>query len=87
MAPILDEVVDALKQHIARLEGRIQELEGKATGLEGKATGHKASSDKADGVRMVIMGPPGAGESIPGEDSCIRGIALTRNHRQGHTGT
>lgn len=46
--------VDELKQLVSRLESRIEQLESKLTGT-GKASG----SD--DGMRMIIMGPPGAG--------------------------
>lgn len=46
--------VDELKQLVSRLESRIEQLESKITGT-GRASGSE------DGMRMVIMGPPGAG--------------------------
>jgi adenylate kinase len=57
MAPLAESVVDDLKQHIARLEGRIAELEGKLA-----PQGSSGSSLK-EGVRMILIGPPGAGAS------------------------
>lgn len=46
--------VDELKQLVSRLESRIEQLESKITGT-GRASGSE------DGMRMIIMGPPGAG--------------------------
>jgi len=46
--------VDELKKLVSRLESRIEQLES-------KITGHGGSSASEDGMRMVIMGPPGAG--------------------------
>lgn len=54
MAPITDDIVDELKNTVKRLEMRVQELEGKLAG--GGAGANPLSS-----MRMVIMGPPGAG--------------------------
>ncbi|KAF2274283.1 adenylate kinase 1 [Westerdykella ornata] len=58
MAPLAEQVVDDLKQHIARLEGRIAELEGKL------APGHAGAPAPTtpEGVRMILIGPPGAGK-------------------------
>jgi adenylate kinase len=46
--------VDELKKLVSRLESRIEQLETKITGQGG-------SSASEDGMRMIIMGPPGAG--------------------------
>ncbi|KAF2710905.1 adenylate kinase cytosolic [Pleomassaria siparia CBS 279.74] len=53
MAPIPDQVVDDLKGLISKLEGRIAELESRLGGGGGAPT---------EGVRMILMGPPGAGK-------------------------
>ena len=55
MAPIVDQVVDDLKGTISRLEARVAELEGRLGG--GKST----PSASSEGVRMILIGPPGAG--------------------------
>ncbi|KAF2454402.1 adenylate kinase 1 [Lineolata rhizophorae] len=54
MAPIADATVDELKERIAKLEGRIAELEG--------SVGKKLSGTSAPSMRMILMGPPGAGK-------------------------
>lgn len=59
MAPITDTVVDELKNLVKRLEGRVLELENKLTGGSSSS-----SSESAESMRMVIMGPPGAGRSL-----------------------
>ncbi|KAI4239155.1 MAG: hypothetical protein L6R40_005588 [Gallowayella cf. fulva] len=60
MAPIKDETVDSLRDLVHKLESRIQQLEAK---LEGSG-GASAQQAKTDGpsVRMILMGPPGAGK-------------------------
>ena len=59
MAPIQDTVVDDLKNTVGRLEKRIVELEQRLGGGSG------SSASQAEGVRMILMGPPGAGEYLP----------------------
>ncbi|KAF2660165.1 adenylate kinase-like protein cytosolic [Lophiostoma macrostomum CBS 122681] len=56
MAPIRDQIVDDLKNTISRLESRISELEGQL------GHGGSSSSSSAEGVRMILIGPPGAGK-------------------------
>lgn len=56
MAPITDADADALKNSIRTLERRVQELEGKLSGKQ------ESGSNPLDAMRMIIMGPPGAGE-------------------------
>lgn len=46
--------VDELKKLVSRLESRIEQLES-------KITGHGGAEKSEDGMRMIIMGPPGAG--------------------------
>lgn len=46
-----NDTVETLKATIDKLEQRILDLEGKLTG---KASG-------SDGMRMILIGPPGAG--------------------------
>ena len=57
MAPTSDEVIDTLKSTVDKLEARVLELEGK---LKGEAPSNTGS----DGMRMILMGPPGAGKII-----------------------
>jgi len=52
MAPKTDEIVDNLKDLVHKLELRVQQLESR---LE------HGGSKPPRGVRMVLMGPPGAG--------------------------
>ena len=52
MAPITEQVVDELKGLISKLEGRIAELESSLGGGGGAPS---------QGIRMILMGPPGAG--------------------------
>jgi len=56
MAPITDSVVDELKSTVHKLEQRIAELESRLSGHGG------SSAASQESVRMILMGPPGAGE-------------------------
>ncbi|KAH7392837.1 adenylate kinase 1 [Pyrenochaeta sp. MPI-SDFR-AT-0127] len=56
MAPLTDAVVDDLKSTVSQLEKRIAELESRLSGH-----GERASSPQGS-VRMILMGPPGAGK-------------------------
>ena len=60
MAPITDETVEALRDTIRKLESRVHQLEAKMGGGDGSAPSKKRSSS----IRMILMGPPGAGESL-----------------------
>jgi adenylate kinase len=60
MAPITDNAVNDLKQLVQKLENRISELESKLDG--GKSS---SSSEGAGSMRMILMGPPGAGMLMP----------------------
>ncbi|KAL6251718.1 adenylate kinase [Rhinocladiella similis] len=55
MAPITDDMVSTLKDQVHKLESRIWELEQRL-----EAGGSK--QPKADSMRMILMGPPGAGK-------------------------
>ncbi|KAF4313265.1 putative adenylate protein [Botryosphaeria dothidea] len=55
MAPTVEQIVDDIKSSIQRLETRMSDLEAK---VEGKPTG----ASPASAMRMILMGPPGAGK-------------------------
>lgn len=57
MAPIKDETVDNLKDLVSKLESRVAQLEARLSGDGGAA---KASS-MTESMRIILMGPPGAG--------------------------
>lgn len=59
MAPISADQVDDLKAQIAKLETRVRELEGKAAQKAG--AGNSKASSVAQQLRMILIGPPGAG--------------------------
>ena len=56
------ELVDKLKSTVDKLESRVPELESK---LKGEQSGGGGSSSgggsSGGGLRMILMGPPGAG--------------------------
>ncbi|KAJ5317309.1 hypothetical protein N7508_001817 [Penicillium antarcticum] len=55
MAPITDEVVSGLKDTINKLEAKVSELEGRlSNGGQPKSV--------AEQMRIILMGPPGAGK-------------------------
>jgi len=56
MAPITDQDVAELKSLVAKLERRVAELES-TTG--GSSSAPKSTTER---MRMVLMGPPGAGK-------------------------
>ena len=53
MAPIIDGTKEELQQMIQKLERRIHDLEQKMDG--------KKPADPKEGMRMILIGPPGAG--------------------------
>lgn len=73
MPPITDEVVNGLTDTIKKLESRVQELEAK---LNGSSSGNGRSSgggaNPLNSMRMVLMGPPGAGKLRRGYCCSIR---------------
>lgn len=59
MAPLGEQLVDQLKGTIDKLETRVAELEAR---LHGKAQSAASSlSSNSDEMRIILMGPPGAG--------------------------
>lgn len=56
MAPIGDDASQTLHDLVNKLESRVKELEDKLA----HAAGGPAPST-SEGVRMILMGPPGAG--------------------------
>lgn len=48
-----DKLVEQLQNTVTRLENRLSELEAKLAG--------SSSSKSSDGMRMILIGPPGAG--------------------------
>lgn len=61
MAPIKEETVDALRETIHKLETRVQQLEAKLGSTGGESSSRETRSN-AESVRMILMGPPGAGK-------------------------
>ncbi|MCJ1238650.1 adenylate kinase [Varicellaria rhodocarpa] len=60
MAPIKDETVEALKDLIDKLETRVDQLEAKLLQADGSQPTRKSRT--TDSIRMILMGPPGAGK-------------------------
>lgn len=54
MAPITDDVVSGLKDTIGKLEARVVELEG-------RLVGDNKPKSVTEQMRIILMGPPGAG--------------------------
>lgn len=61
MAPTPDDIIGSLKSTVDKLEARVAELEGKLKGAASNATSGGAAG--GDGMRMILMGPPGAGKT------------------------
>lgn len=57
MAPITEDVVNGLKDTIGKLESRVVDLESRLVG------GQKPQS-VAEQMRIILMGPPGAGTQL-----------------------
>lgn len=57
MAPIGDDTVQTLQDLVQKLESRVKQLEDKLNHAQAGTT-HSAG----EGVRMILMGPPGAGK-------------------------
>ena len=64
MAPTEGNEVQSLKELIAKLEARVEQLESRASNTRGETT-PKATKGAADSIRMILIGPPGAGIFVP----------------------
>lgn len=62
MAPIKDETVDGLRDLVSKLELRVEQLEAKLEQTTGAPTARRSKSSSSS-IRMILMGPPGAGTS------------------------
>lgn len=60
MAPIRDETVESLRDLVGKLESRVEQLELKLQQAGGDVK-PQLSKSSGEGIRMVLMGPPGAG--------------------------
>ena len=58
MAPLKDETVETLRDLVTKLESRVEQLEAKLNVANG---GESKSNKPAESIRMILMGPPGAG--------------------------
>lgn len=78
MAPLTDSAVSDLQSTVSRLEKRIAELE---TRLQGQVS---IADRSQESVRMILMGPPGAGTPW-GTLHMADGNFTNTTDRQGHT--
>ena len=60
MAPIGDDAVKSLQDLVNKLESRVKELEDR---IQHASSGTKHAPN--EGIRMILMGPPGAGTYLP----------------------
>ena len=60
MAPTPDELIDTLKGTVDKLETRVAELESRLRG--GKDAPSSGTGSSSGGLRMILIGPPGAGK-------------------------
>ena len=60
MAPIKDETVDGLRDLVSKLETRVEQLEAKLDQTTGGPS-PRIQKNPSTGIRMILMGPPGAG--------------------------
>lgn len=77
MAPITDDIASELKNTIKKLEDRVKELESKLQSKVQGGDGGQNGSNPLDTMRMVLMGPPGAGKC----SSCPRFCVSSRSGR------
>ncbi len=60
MAPIRESTVDGLRDLVEKLESRVEQLETKLAEVDGGPAARKTRSNSGS-IRMILMGPPGAG--------------------------
>ncbi|KAI4208940.1 MAG: hypothetical protein LQ351_008076 [Letrouitia transgressa] len=60
MAPIKDETVDSLRDLVHKLQSRVEQLEARLDGSAGSSA--QQAKNNRPSVRMILMGPPGAGK-------------------------
>lgn len=65
MAPITEEAVSGLKDIIGKLETRVQDLEERLVNGSGKP------KSVAEQMRIILMGPPGAGKWERGREDLV----------------
>lgn len=68
MAPIGDETARALQDLVQKLDQRVKELESKVENLQGGSSKPKSVGEE---VRMILMGPPGAGTFSPAKEAVV----------------
>lgn len=85
MAPIKDETVDALRDLVNKLESRVEQLEAKLQQVEGGPLARKPKGE-AQGVRMILIGAPGAGKNISNLSSMTWVVRSLTSRREGHPG-
>lgn len=70
MAPITEEAVSGLKDIIGKLETRVQDLEERLVNGSGKP------KSIAEQMRIILMGPPGAGKWERGREVLVCVVVL-----------
>lgn len=74
MAPLGEQLVDQLRGTVDKLEARVAELEAR---LHGKAA-PSSSSTKDESMRIILMGPPGAGMPLTQIGSLLHTLTVTQ---------
>ena len=75
MAPITEDTVEALRDTIHKLESRVRDLEGR---LGNGSDGAIKNVGPVEAMRMVIMGPPGAGKRACSSEPIHRQLSWIR---------
>jgi adenylate kinase len=78
MAPITEEVISGLKDTINKLEAKVSDLEDRLS------NGGKPKS-VSEQMRIILMGPPGAGTPSNSRNRKIMQWLLTVSARQGYS--
>ena len=72
MAPIKDETVDALRDLVNKLESRVEQLEAKLQSAAGDGPARTTKGSSSESIRMILMGPPGAGMRLIANYTCLK---------------